>query len=375
MSEQVDTENNISAKNSKGPTKAQLRIQASFREAAGVAKVLEEPNLSSVQRMIEIFGADFVNKLVEQALQLYHDAVAKGPAAYQEPNTPVSTGKSQPRTVGGVFFFLIKQHCANLGLDWAGLKIASTLWYQENRKPGRISRNGTEAALNSESSNSASASSNPALPRQAGKTVAETVTATGGTSQEETRLNSITTNSPVPVQDHSSNNKRFETALDNNSTKASSASSSKLAEGKASEKGIGSRGTNEGSKPGRIKATVVGNITGSPKFNPHNQTGLVELQFTVEMSQSLPKGLPYLGASRVVVWCTKKQYEKVVAAETATATLSQTRFLIEGEPVPAVGADLTPFLRLLCTRLTTVELEQVRHNNSRSNSPHSSGDA
>ena len=112
-------------------------------------------------------------------------------------------------------------------------------------------------------------------------------------------------------------------------------------------------------KAGRAKVTVIGTIKGQPKLNPQNQAGLVELVIQTEMSQSLPKGLPNLGATKVVVWCSEKQYNKIKDDLT-----SQSRLIVEGEVGAAVGADFVPFIRVVCLRLTTVELDQARRASS-----------
>jgi uncharacterized NAD-dependent epimerase/dehydratase family protein len=73
-----------------------------------------------------------------------------------------------------------------------------------------------------------------------------------------------------------------------------------------------------------------------------------------EMNPGLPKGLPNLGDTRIVVWCTEKQFGKI--SETLKL---ESRVIAEGEIAAAVGADLTAFVRLICLKLTTVENEQA----------------
>jgi hypothetical protein len=102
---------------------------------------------------------------------------------------------------------------------------------------------------------------------------------------------------------------------------------------------------------------VVGPLAAKPKHQPNGQLGLVELVIKAEMNPALPKGLPNLGATRIVVWCTEKQFNKIKNTITP-----ESRFVIEGEPAVGVGADLKAFLRVICLRITTIELEQALRN-------------
>jgi len=101
---------------------------------------------------------------------------------------------------------------------------------------------------------------------------------------------------------------------------------------------------------------------GKPKPQPNGQVGIIELVLKSEMNQGLPKGLPNLGSTRVVVWCTEKQFNKIKKTVTP-----ESRFIAEGEMAAAVGADLTPFVRLICMKLSTVEYDQALRNSAAQN--------
>lgn len=306
-------------------------------EARSLAEQLEEPNVNSIQRLIEIFGIEFISRQVEEASKLYTDALARGKAAYVQPDTAVATGKSKPRTRGGVFFFLMRKHCSNLGLNWNGLRIAPPAWYERKPKKQTVSSESTGGP-----EFGVAATNSPA-----------TLVSTSTLSNQQSHPPYV----PNPKAEDSEV-ARASSISDANIASASRPTDVNPPAGESSEKTLELKG--EGSpRPTRLKATVIGSLLARPKVNPNGKEGLVELRFKAEMnSSSLPKGLPDLGGSRVVVWCTKKQFEKVLQQIELTP---QTRFIVEGEPVPAVSADLTPFLRIVCTRLTTIELEQKRY--------------
>lgn len=293
----------------------QARKNTSTLYVEEFATLLKEPHINGIRRLVEIFGVELIQRKVDEALQLFKDAEALGLEAYTQPDTAVSTNKSRPRTCGGVFFFLMREHCSILGLNWGGLRI-SPGWYDTKSKKQTLSAIGP-------------VSSSPT----------HSPVTSAGLSKSENR----------PELDQF-----LSASLENRANTPPVIDSDK----KKPEVNVVS------SKSVRLKVTLIGSLSSNLKPDPQGQKDLLELTFKAEVSNSLPKGLPNMGGSKVVVWCTKKQLEKVLQEVSVT---SATRFLIEGEPVPAVSADLTPFLRVLCTRLTTVELEQGRYNASRSN--------
>jgi hypothetical protein len=318
--EKADNPQVVTVSKPKTPSK----IQQIAAEAARLAKLIEEPNVSSVQRLIEIFGVRFVTTKLEEALRLHAEAAANGEVAYQEPATPVATSKSKPRTRGGVFFYLMREHCFNLGLDWNGLKISPPSWHEQKAR------------------------------KQSSKLTADTTQATQ-VNNDTSPVNTL--EHPQGVQPTHTLQKRVSELPSQPEVQNHNAASGEASANVSRDTFKGKAALDNVSKPTHIKATIVGSILGSPKINPQGMEGLLELQFKAEMNNSLPKGLPNLGHSKVTVWCTKKQFDKV---SQQTPITSLTRFIIEGEPVPAVSADFTPFLRIICTRLTTVELEQSR---------------
>jgi hypothetical protein len=290
---------------------------------AKLAELLEESNASGIQRLVEIFGAELVGRKVEEALTLYNNAASKGIEAYTEPDTAVATGKSKPRTCGGVFFFLMREHCSSLGLNWAGLRV-SPAWYDQKGKK------------------------QPAILRGSVSTP-KTNLSNDKTQSDDTSIQQVRGNREKPVEANSSDDKKLANVRNTSSSKDKKESANSALP-----------------KPTRVKVTVIGSLSDIPKLNPQAREGLLELSFEAKMGSSLPKGLPNLGESRVVVWCTTKQFEKITQQVIVTR---ETRFLIEGEPVPAVGADFSPFLRIICTRLTTLELEQLRQKERNTTNP------
>jgi hypothetical protein len=106
-------------------------------------------------------------------------------------------------------------------------------------------------------------------------------------------------------------------------------------------------------RPSRIKATVTGTLTEKPVYR---QDGVIELAFQTEMNEGLPKGLPNLGSSWVLVWCNQRQWNKV-----KEAIQPDSRLIAEGEACPQVTEDGQAYIVVICTRLTTPELEQARN--------------
>ncbi len=265
---------------------------STFQEAQKIAELIEEPNVLSVRRLVEIFGRDLVADIAAQSWTIFQEARSRGAEAYakSKEGTSIATKKGQPRTPGGVFFYLMREHSDSLGLRWAGLHLPEL--------PGPVAIRRPNFKMPEER---AEAQAKAALVF---KTVAKPAPPPP----------------PVPV----------------------------AAEAKPAAP-----------KPTSGTLKIVGTLSGKPKMRPNNQEGVVELVFKTTMKQGLPKGLPNLGSTRVVVWCTDKQYAKVKASITP-----QSRFIIEGEVAAAVGADLNPFIRVICMKLSTVELEQALRDNT-----------
>jgi hypothetical protein len=263
-----------------------------FDDAVRIAELVEEPNILSFYRLIEIFGSEVVAEKAAQAWLLFQEAKTKGPEAYvkSENGTPVATKKGQPRTPGGVFFYLMRQHSDGLGLHWTGLHLP--------KLPGSIAHLRPKLKFN--------------VATQTEETPAEKPSGT------------------VPP-------------------KKAAAAAPTNAQPKAANPGK--------PKPARANLKVVGPLVGKPKHQPNGQVGIVELVIKSEMNTALPKGLPNLGSTKIVVWCTEKQFNKIKNTITA-----ESRFVIEGEPYATVGADLKAFLRVVCLKLTTIEIEQALRN-------------
>jgi hypothetical protein len=270
-----------------------------FNDAVRIAELVEEPNILSFYRLVEIFGRELVAEKAAEAWTLFQEAKNRGPEAYVKSveGTVVATKKGQPRTPGGIFFYLMRQYSDSLGLHWSGFHLP--------KLPGPI------------------AHLRPKLKFNVATPTDETQTEKPGDS--------------APVKKASAT--QAKPKADNNQPQGAATQSSKP-------------------KPARANLKVVGPLVGKPKHQPNNQVGLVELVIKVEMNTALPKGLPNLGTTRVVVWCTEKQFNKIKNTIT-----QESRFVIEGEPAVgvSVGAkgDMQPFLRVICLKLTTIELEQA----------------
>jgi hypothetical protein len=261
-----------------------------FDDAVRIAELVEEPNILSFYRLIEIFGSELVAEKAAEAWLLFQEAKTRGPEAYvkSENGTAVATKKGQPRTPGGVFFFLMRQHSDGLGLHWTGLHLP--------KLPGSIAH-----------------------------------------LRPKLKFNVATPTDETPAE-----------------KPKEAVSPKKAAAAPTNEPKVANPGK---PKPARANLKVVGPLVSKPKHQPNNQVGIVELVIKSEMNTALPKGLPNLGSTKIVVWCTEKQFNKIKNTITP-----ESRFVIEGEPYATVGADLKAFLRVICLKLTTIEIEQALRN-------------
>ncbi|MEI6047182.1 MAG: hypothetical protein WCS37_22800, partial [Chloroflexota bacterium] len=105
--------------------KMRQRNSPRFIETLRVAELLSETNTLGVHRLIEVFGREFVSAKAEEAMNLFQEAKNRGPEAYiaSKEGTAVATKKGQPRSLGGVFFYLMNQHAGWLGVVWSGLDV------------------------------------------------------------------------------------------------------------------------------------------------------------------------------------------------------------------------------------------------------------
>lgn len=284
-----------------------------FKEAERVTELVEEPNTLSIYRMVELFGPELVAGKAAEAWTLFQEAKNRGKEAYVKSaeGTAVATKKGQPRTPGGVFFYLMRQYSDSLGLRWAGLHLPEL----PNNKTAHLRPN-----FKMPDSVPETTITEPSVKEAEPKKTASTNGLLGVAKVESTAT-------PLPA------------------TPPPPKPSNVI-------------------KPTRSTIKIIGSVVRKPKYEPNGKAGIVELEFNVEMSQSLPKGLPNLGKTRAVVWCSQKQYEKIKNTVTP-----QTRFLIEGEPSAAIrAADETAFIKVICLKLSTLEIEQaMRANREESN--------
>jgi hypothetical protein len=303
-----------------------------FIEAVRIAELLSEPNTLGVHRLLEVFGPELVSAKAEEAITLFQKAKTQGPEVYQpsEEGTVVATKKGQPRTVGGIFFYLMHQHSDRLGLVWMGLNLPKVQWMFLKPRPNsknKMKEPPAPAAVPPETS------TEKPVPE---KGVAQA--ANQGQSKTSVEKKALVQSS-VPASKTPSITQPSAQGSEkkaNQSTEAASKLSSNV------------------TKPARATLKVVGPLVGKPKPQPNGQVGIIELVLKTEMNVGLPKGLPNLGSTRIVVWCTEKQFNKIKNTITA-----ESRFIAEGEIAAAVGADLTPFVRLICLKLSTVEYDQA----------------
>lgn len=281
-------------------------------EALRITELLQEPNIPGIFRLIYVFGRDVINKQAEDAAKAYEEAKQRGPEAYQpsEYGTLVATRKGQARTPGGILFYMVRELCEKTGINMESLLIPQVPTLQLRGPVGY--KTATDIAEKASAEQQAAKENKEKQEKQQQKAAPTPAAVTPAQTE-------VAQAKPEPAESASAKPPRDE---------------------------------NKADKPGRAKIVITGRLDGKPKANPQNLAGVLELTVNTEMNQALPKGLPNLGSMKAVIWVSEKQFKK--ASEGATA---QTRFLIEGEPMPAVGADFKPFLRVVCTRFSNLDAE------------------
>jgi hypothetical protein len=292
---------------------------------------LSEPNILAVYRLVEIFGLPVVEEKVERALTLHKEAQEQGEAAYKLKENPkatrpehrmvgteVATAKGQPRTPGGIFFFIMRGYVIRLRLAWEDLRVP---WLPDLDETMQTTATGTEGQTDAPGLDKVSKGNDRVKPGGPGES---------GSKFGSSKIPDPTINQPGTITAGSA------------ATKPLSASSSVPGEQQI--------------KPSRGKVV----ITGSPrpdsqlKVAPQGLAGVLELLFEIEPGANPAKGLPVLEKTLVRVWFTDKQYHKIKDSLNPAS-----RYLIEGEIGAGINSqDFQPFIRVLCTRLTTIELEQ-----------------
>ena len=328
--------------------KMRQRNSPRFIETLRVAELLSETNTLGVHRLIEVFGREFVSAKAEEAMNLFQEAKNRGPEAYiaSKEGTAVATKKGQPRSLGGVFFYLMNQHAERLGVVWSGLNVPkppnSILYtYRPQFPKVKVKKPpSSEAAPRNEQFDTETQTEKPVPITTVAKAANQ-----GQSEPSEVKMAVVPSASVAPK------------------TASIAQPSAQGSEKKANQptEAVPTPPSNT-VKPSRATLKVVGPIVGKPKPQPNGQVGIIELVLKSEMNQGLPKGLPNLGSTRVVVWCTEKQFNKIKKTVTP-----ESRFIAEGEMAAAVGADLTPFVRLICMKLSTVEYDQALRNSAAQN--------
>lgn len=286
---------------------AKMRVHEQTNEIAGL---LNEKNTFSVSRIVQAFGFELTLAKAKEALDLYEQAQTQGAEAYvvSEHGTIVATRKGRPRTTGGVFFYLMRQISEERGFDY-------DLWRALTDNPKLNSSNNSK--LKEKKSSQTNAPKQKVAPGAAQSSLPP------GTVQV-LQLQTVVT----------------------------------AAEAENEQSLLNEQLSSPTIKPTRTKATIIGAVANTPKIiSRQDGTQLVELSFTASINQTLPKGLPNLGQSEVKVWATSKQWQKVEPEVKAQPSL---RLLVEGEVNAGVNRDLKPFLRVVTTRITTVEAEKAK---------------
>ena len=331
----------------------------------GLAQQLSETNVLALYRFVHLFGRELIEAKVKESRTHYEAGQKQGPGAYapSESGTLFATHTGRPRTPGGIFFFLMRQHAAEIGLNFEALYIPKLPPFSPSARTatptGPRSQTSSRSA-NPEGSKELTTNTNTNPPNVKAEPSSGASASLSPGRDDPKKAAVITARLPASA---ASNPNKAPTPI---TAGAPGQSSRPLSTPSGHRSGDGNNTNGHGNengngisagevKAGRAKVTVIGTVAGRPKLNPQNQVGLVELVIQTEMSQSLPKGLPNLGATRVVVWCSEKQYNKIKDSLTP-----QSRLIVEGEAVAAVGADFVPFIRVVCLRLTTVELDQAR---------------
>lgn len=345
------------------------RLESRASEDPAVKKLLDptrdlvahlaEPNILAVYRLVEIFGISLVQEKVDQALALHNKAVAQGETAYRpressravKPEhrfvgTEVATAKGQPRSPGGVFFFLIRGHVSRLRLAWEDLRIP---WLPEQEQEA----NQTTA----QSGKGTRGQTQTAQPQGVGFLNVEG-TAPVDTSSKKDSLEKKDVGGQVGEGISDIKGKFGGVTAPSSTLKTPATPAGNIS---ANSNGGNSPGGLEAGggavvKPSRGKVVITGRLrAGSqPKAAPQGLAGVLELLFEIEPGANPPKGLPVLEKTLVKVWATEKQYNKIKDSLTAAS-----RYLVEGEIGAGINSqNFQPFIRVICTRLTTLELEQ-----------------
>ena len=300
-----------------------------FREAVRLADLLWEPNTLGIHRLLEVFGPELICAKAEEAITIFQEAKTQGSEVYQpsEIGTVVATKKGQPRTMGGILFYLMHRHSDSLGLIWRSLNLPKVQWMYFKHRPKPKSK-----------VKKPSAPASFPLKTSTEKPVAQA--ANQGQSKSSVEKKALAPSTAPKATNITQPTAQSSEKKATQPTEAVSTPSSNVA------------------KPARATLKVVGTLVGKPKPQPNGQVGIMELVLKSEMNPGLPKGLPNLGSTRIVVWCTEKQFNKIKNTITA-----ESRIIAEGEMVAAIGTDLLPFVRLICLKLTTVEYEQALRSN------------
>ena len=127
-------ENTATAETQEAATSASLSTNQQQKQAANrIQKMLDEENGFLVLRLTQMFGVALVEAKAQEAVTSWQQAHDTGASAYvAQPNgTRVAKSDGTPRSKGGVFFQVMREHCQSIGLNWYGV-----FPYQSRGRPG-----------------------------------------------------------------------------------------------------------------------------------------------------------------------------------------------------------------------------------------------
>ena len=88
--------------------------------ARRLAAYLDTPSVTTIYRLIQLFGVELIAAKAHDALALLDMGQPTLTYASARPS-PIIAANGQKRDRAGVFLYLMQQHCAIIGVQWSGL--------------------------------------------------------------------------------------------------------------------------------------------------------------------------------------------------------------------------------------------------------------
>ena len=91
--------------------------------ARRLAAYLDTPSVTTIYRLIQLFGVELIAAKAHDALALLDMGQPTLTYASARPSisTPLIAANGQRRDRHGVFLYLMQQHCTLIGVQWSGL--------------------------------------------------------------------------------------------------------------------------------------------------------------------------------------------------------------------------------------------------------------